>query len=38
MRAYLINGSSMTSGTVYRQTMFAEFEKITHAMEEAASP
>ncbi len=36
MRAYLINRQiDDIRGTVYRQTMFAEFEKITHAMEEA---
>jgi oligoendopeptidase F len=35
MRAYLINRQlDDIRGTVYRQTMFAEFEKITHAMEE----
>ena len=36
MRAYLINRQlDDIRGTVYRQTMFAEFEKIAHAMEEA---
>ena len=36
MRAYLINRQiDDIRGTVYRQTMFAEFEKRTHAMEEA---
>jgi oligoendopeptidase F len=36
MRAYLINRQlDDIRGTVYRQTMFAEFEKIIHAMEEA---
>ena len=36
MRAYLINRQiDDIRGTVYRQTMFAEFEKIVHAMEEA---
>lgn len=36
MRAYLLNRQiDDIRGTVYRQTMFAEFEKITHAMEEA---
>ncbi len=36
MRAYLINRQiDDIRGTLYRQTMFAEFEKITHAMEEA---
>jgi oligoendopeptidase F len=35
MRAYLINRQiDDIRGTVYRQTMFAEFEKLTHAMEE----
>ena len=36
MRAYLINRQiDDLRGTLYRQTMFAEFEKITHEMEEA---
>lgn len=36
MRAYLINRQiDDIRGTVYRQTMFAEFEKIVHAMEES---
>lgn len=36
MRAYLINRQiDDIRGTLYRQTMFAEFEKVTHAMEEA---
>ena len=36
MRAYLINRQiDDIRGTIYRQTMFAEFEKIVHAMEEA---
>ncbi len=36
MRAYLISRQiDGIRGTVYRQTMFAEFEKIIHAMEEA---
>jgi len=36
MRAYLINRQvDDIRGTIYRQTMFAEFEKIIHAMEEA---
>jgi oligoendopeptidase F len=36
MRAYLINRQiDGIRGTVYRQTMFAEFEKMVHAMEEA---
>jgi len=35
MRAYLINRQlDDIRGTVYRQTMFAEFEKIIHEMEE----
>jgi len=39
MRAYLINRQiDDIRGTVIRQTMFAEFEKITHAMEEAGEP
>ena len=36
MRAYLLNRQiDDLRGTIYRQTMFAEFEKIAHAMEEA---
>jgi oligoendopeptidase F len=39
MRAYLINRQlDDIRGTVYRQTMFAEFEKMVHAMEEAGEP
>ena len=39
MRAYLINRQiDDIRGTVYRQTMFAEFEKLTHAMEERGEP
>ena len=39
MRAYLINRQlDDIRGTVYRQTMFAEFEKIIHAMEEVGEP
>lgn len=39
MRAYLISRQiDDIRGTVYRQTMFAEFEKIIHAMEEAGEP
>ena len=39
MRAYLINRQiDDLRGTLYRQTMFAEFEKIVHAMEEAGHP
>ncbi len=36
MRAYIINRQiDDIRGTVYRQTMFAEFEKVIHAIEEA---
>lgn len=39
MRAYLINRQiDDIRGTVYRQTMFAEFEKLTHEMEENGEP
>lgn len=39
LRAYLINRQiDDLRGTLYRQTMFAEFEKIIHAMEEAGEP
>lgn len=39
MKAYLINRQiDDIRGTIFRQTMFAEFEKITHAMEEAGEP
>ena len=39
MRAYLINRQiDDLRGTLYRQTMFAEFEKLIHAMEEAGEP
>ena len=39
MRAYLLNRQiDDLRGTIYRQTMFAEFEKIVHAMEEAGEP
>jgi oligoendopeptidase F len=39
MRAYIINRQiDDIRGTVYRQTMFAEFEKIAHALEEAGEP
>jgi oligoendopeptidase F len=39
MRAFLINRQiDDIRGTVYRQTMFAEFEKLAHAMEEAGEP
>ena len=38
-RAYLINRElDDIRGTLIRQTMFAEFEKITHAMAEAGEP
>jgi oligoendopeptidase F len=39
MRAYLINRQlDDIRGTVYRQTMFAEFERDIHVMEEAGEP
>ena len=39
MRAYLISRQiDDIRGTVYRQTMFAEFEKATHAAEEEGRP
>ena len=39
MRAFLISRQiDDIRGTVYRQTMFAEFEKIIHAMEETGEP
>ena len=38
-RAYLVNREiDDIRGTIYRQTMFAEFEKITHEMAEAGEP
>jgi oligoendopeptidase F len=38
-RAYLINSQiDDIRGTIIRQTMFAEFEKITHALVEAGEP
>ncbi len=38
-RAYLINREiDDIRGTIIRQTMFAEFEKLTHAMAEAGEP
>ena len=38
-RAYLINREiDAIRGTIVRQTMFAEFEKRTHAMAEAGEP
>ncbi|MDQ3622172.1 MAG: oligoendopeptidase F [Verrucomicrobiota bacterium] len=39
MRAYLISRQiDDIRGTVYRQTMFAEFEKVIHQMEESGEP
>ena len=39
MRAYLLNRQiDDLRGTIYRQTMFAEFEKLAHAMEESGQP
>ena len=39
MRAYLVNRQiDDLRGTLFRQTMFAEFEKLIHAMEEAGEP
>jgi oligoendopeptidase F len=39
MRLYLVNKrADELLGTLYRQTMFAEFEKITHALEEGGTP
>lgn len=39
MRAYLLNRQiDDIRGTIFRQTMFAEFEKLAHAMEEAGEP
>jgi oligoendopeptidase F len=38
-RAYLINRElDNIRGTIFRQTMFAEFEKLTHAMAEQGEP
>ncbi len=38
-RAYLVNRAiDDIRGTIIRQTMFAEFEKVTHAMAEAGEP
>ena len=38
-RAYLINREiDDIRGTIFRQTMFAEFEKLTHGMAEAGEP
>jgi len=39
MRLYLINKhADELLGTLYRQTMFAEFEKISHELEEGGTP
>ena len=39
LKAYLINNEiDSIRGTIIRQTMFAEFEKITNAMAEAGEP
>ena len=39
MRLYLINKhADELLGTLYRQTMFAEFEKTTHELEESGTP
>lgn len=39
MRAYLLNNQiDDIRGTIIRQTMFAEFEKVTHEMAEAGEP
>lgn len=39
MKAYLLSvRASDTLATLYRQTMFAEFEKITHALVESGTP
>ena len=39
LKAYLINNEiDSIRGTIIRQTMFAEFEKISHAMAEAGEP
>jgi len=39
MRLYLVNKrADEILGTLYRQTMFAEFEKITHELEESGTP
>src|SRR3990170_1501900 len=38
-RAYLINREiDEIRGTIIRQTMFAEFEKVTHALVESGEP
>jgi len=39
MRLYLVNKrADELLGTLYRQTMFAEYEKITHELEESGTP
>ena len=39
LRAYILNRQiDDIRGTIYRQTMFAEFEKVAHAIEEAGEP
>ena len=39
MRAYVLNRQiDDLRGTLFRQTMFAEFERSTHAAEEAGDP
>jgi len=39
MRLYLVNKrADEILGTLYRQTMFAEFEKLTHELEEGGTP
>jgi len=39
LRLYLVNKrTDELLGTLYRQTMFAEFEKITHELEEGGTP
>ena len=39
MKAYLLcNRASDILATLYRQTMFAEFEKITHEKQESGQP
>ncbi|MCL2214554.1 MAG: oligoendopeptidase F [Treponema sp.] len=39
MRLYLVNKrTDELLGTLYRQTMFAEYEKITHELEEGGTP
>jgi oligoendopeptidase F len=39
MRAYILNRQiDDIRGTIYRQTMFAEFEKLVHSLEESGEP